>query len=195
MIISLMGCGVYNLTNNIIQTLQPAELYESFQVKPINLKEQSKCPISPTVNIVNAETKEEYVIAERPQKTIINPKELTKGIVEYLKYGFEISKIKVDSNSSKTIFVSFIDTKMLPSGFISSGQMRVNVNIPETKFSKIYVGIGSQGPIALGRALSAYAIHDITRKIIDDPVIQNYILCKSELVQEVEDQKKIEENP
>jgi hypothetical protein len=40
-----------------------------------------------------------------------------------------------------------------------------------------------------GYAAAAYTIHNVTRQIIDDPAIQDYILCKDEYVQTVKDQK------
>lgn len=63
-------------------------------------------------------------------------------------------------------------------GFWSFGSYcNLELIIPETKFSKFYEANDNSGH---GYAAAAYAIHRVTRQIIDDPEIQNYILCKNE---------------
>ena len=177
--ITLMGCSMH-WTKGINEELKPAELYVSYGVKPANLKALSRCPLPPTINIVNVETREENYFFFSGYDSI-NPKELTSVIVEYLKYGFEESQIKVDSNSSKTIYVSFKDINGLPvwlSLKFVEGNIKMKVDIPETKYSNIYEA-KDKALISVSKAL-AYAAHGVTRQIIDDPVIQDYILCKSE---------------
>jgi len=179
-IIVLTGC-TFHITKDITERLQPAELYELYEVKPANLKIRSKCPLPPTINIVNMETRVEDYDFSAPHtagNVTLNPKELTSAIVEYLKYGFERSQIKVDSNSSKIIHVSFKDVNLLRGFFRIGSNIKMNVNIPETKYSEIYEA-KDWAPSTFFTA-AAYAIHDVTRKIIDDPVIQDYILCKAE---------------
>jgi hypothetical protein len=177
MMIALTGCTFHH-TKDITEKLQPAELYELYEITPANLKARSKCPLPPAINIINVETREDdYVFWNLPTAThSINPKELTVGIVEYLKYGFEKSQIKVDSNSSKIIHVSFKDVKALIRLGTTGSNIKMNVNIPETKYSEIHEANGwSYGNLPKSMA---YAAHGVTRKIIDDPVIQDYILCR-----------------
>jgi len=51
------------------------------------------------------------------------------------------------------------------------------VEIPKTKYVEIYSA--KESAMAGPRAV-VYAIHRATRQIIDDPVMQDYILCKGE---------------
>jgi hypothetical protein len=177
--ITFMGCTFHH-TKDIIEKLQPTELYESYEVTPADLKARSKCPLSPTINIVNMEMRDkDYSIFNPPTgKSTINPRELTIGFVEYLKYGFEKSQITVDSKSSRIIHISFMDAKTLRGVWTIGGNIKMKVSIPETKYSHIYEA-KDWSPTTLSKAM-AYAIHDVTRKIIDDPVIQDYILCNTE---------------
>ncbi len=88
MMIITMGCTVRH-TKDITETLQPAKLYKSDEVKPANLKARSKCPVTTTISIVNVETRDEdYAFFNAMGlKRTVNPKELTRAIVEYLKDG------------------------------------------------------------------------------------------------------------
>jgi hypothetical protein len=185
LLITLTGCGTYHDTKKITERLKPAELYESYRVRPAKLKARSKCPLPRTINIINAETREdEYVIWTLHSgltKSTVNPKELTSAILEYLKYGFEKSQIEVDSNSPKIVHVSFEDAKTLPGVFSKGSEFKLKVDIPETKYSEIYEAKEWQAQFLDYDAhhdATAYAIHDVTRQIIDDPVIQDYILCR-----------------
>jgi hypothetical protein len=178
MMIILMGCTVRH-TKDITENLQPAELYKSYEVKPANLKARSKCPVPPTISIVNVETRDvDYVFLNAPAvKRAVNPRELTTAIVEYLKYGFEKSQIKIDNNSSKIIYVSFNDIKLLPRLFTTGSNIKMKVDIPEKKYSEIYEAKDWSAGGSTDTVM-AYAIHIVTRQIIDDPVIQDYILCR-----------------
>jgi hypothetical protein len=175
--IALMGCSMH-YTKAIVEKLQPAELYESFDVKPINLKARSKCPSPPSVKIVNAETREDGIDMRPDSFSVsfpLNPKELTIGIVDYLKYGFKKSQIDVDESSPKTIKISVIDAKLERGVWIGGGNVQLRVEIPETRYVEFYSARDSH--INFGKAM-AYAIHKISRQVIDDPNIQDYILCR-----------------
>jgi hypothetical protein len=62
------------------------------------------------------------------------------------------------------------------SNWVSEGYAKIELIIPEKNFSKFYEGREDTGSL-LWVAL-VYAIHGVTRQIIDDPVIQDYILCR-----------------
>jgi hypothetical protein len=106
----------------------------------------------------------------------VNPKELMSAIAEYLKYGYDKSQIKVDQNSSKIINISFVDAKTLMAVWTIGGYIKIKVDIPETKYAEIYEA-KDWTPMMPNEAM-AYAIHGVTRRIIDDPIIQDYILCR-----------------
>lgn len=188
-IIVLFGCTFKN-TKGITERMQPADLYEGYGVKPLNLKLKSNCKAPPTANIVNIETREDDHIFYDPliSKHAINPKELTSAIVEYLKYGFEKSQIKIDSNSSKIINISFHDAKNMRAIWTIGGEIKIKVEIPEKKYSEIFEA--TDWTMSDFLTPLALASHVVTRKIIDDPVIQDYILCNSDYVQSMDDRKQ-----
>ena len=173
----LAGCSI-RLTADIVEGLQPSELYESFDVKPVNLKNLSKCPNPPSVRIVNTETREGR-IDMRPDSfhvsLPINPKELTVGIVDYLKSGFKKSRIEVDDNSPKTIEISLKDAIMERGMWVRGGKVQLQVRIPEIRHEEVYTA--KDNHYRFDGAM-IYAIHKVSRQVIDDPIIQDYILCK-----------------
>ena len=178
--IALTGCTAH-VTNSIVAKLQPAELYKSYGVKTYNLKARSKCASPPTVNIINAETRIEDYVVYNPSglECVVNPTELMNAVIEYLKYGFENSKIQIDSNSSKVIQLSMKEVKTYVGNVFTggvSGDFQVNVGIPEIKFTETYEATDST--YADRWKAIAYAIHVVTRQIMDDPNIQDYILCR-----------------
>lgn len=178
--IFLSGCAS-NITNGTIERLQPTKLYESYGVSITNLKARTKCPLPATINIRNMEVREEdYHIRDNLVPPVmsffVNPKELTTGIVEYLKYGFEQSKITCDNNSTRIIQISFKDSQILRGTWMTGNKIQIKVDIPEIKHSEIYEATDWAHADPLKAV--AYSIHRVTRQIIDDPLIQNYILCK-----------------
>jgi hypothetical protein len=179
-IMTLMGCTIH-ITERIINNLEPTKLYDSYDVKSINLKARSKCVLPPTVNIINAETRvEDYVVYNIPTggAWVVNPTKLIDGVVSYLKYGFEASKVQIDSNSPKTIRISMkeVQTPSVGNPFLAAeSEFQIEVNIPDTKYIETYKAKESTWADNI-RAI-AYAIHVVTRHIIDDPNIQDYILC------------------
>lgn len=185
---ALLGC-TFNNTKSITEMMQPIDLYQGYGVKPLNLKLRSNCKAPPSVNIVNIETREDDHIFYDPliSKHAINPKELTSSIVEYLKYGFEKSQIKIDSNSSKIINISFHDAKDIRAIWTIGGEIKIKVEIPEKKYSEIFEATDWTMDFLTPLALAS---HVVTRKIIDDPVIQDYILCNSEYVQGMDGRKQ-----
>jgi hypothetical protein len=93
----------------------------------------------------------------------------------YLKNGFEKSSIKSDDQSSKVIQVKMEDLKSVAGVWTFGSYFKLELIIPETKFTKFYEAKDNS---AHGYAAPAYAIHNVTRQIIEDPVIQDYILCR-----------------
>jgi len=88
----------------------------------------------------------------------------------------EKSQIKIENSSSKVIYVSFGDAEWINDLGSMGAKIKMKVDIPEIKYAEFYeakdytfAGI----PVCM-----AYAAHVVTRQIIDDPIIQNYILCK-----------------
>jgi len=172
----LTGCTLH-ATRDISDRLNPDELYNSYKIHPTDLSLQSKCANPPTVNIVNVESRiEDYDILENnPSRVVINPKEMMDNVALYLDAGFRKSNIRVDSQSSKVIQIKMLDSKWDRGAWSLGGYFKMGLVIPETGFNKYYEATDNA---ALGYTASAYAIHVVTRQVIDDPVIQNYILCQ-----------------
>ena len=183
----LTGCTMYS-TKKISDRLNPDDLYKTFNTKPANLSVHSKCSTPPTVKIVNIENRTEdfETLQNPPFYGVINPKEMMDSIVVYLVNGFEQSGIKGDDQSKKVIHIKMQDLKSTAGVWSFGSYCNLQLMIPETRFSKFYDATEYSG---LGYA-AANAIHRATRQIIDDPEIQNYILCKNENKEFVTEQEK-----
>jgi hypothetical protein len=172
----LTGCTAH-VTKNISEKLDQDALYKSFSVKPEDLSSRSKCNAPPTVKIVNIENRvEDYETLQNPPATgVINPKEMMDSVCLYLKNGFEKSSIKSNDQSSKVIQVKMEDLKSVAGVWTFGSYFKLELIIPETKFAKFYEAKDNS---AHGYIAPAYAIHNVTRQIIEDPAIQDYILCR-----------------
>lgn len=174
----------------IAASLQPAQLRYSFGVKPENFKELSKCGSSEvSIRFVNTEKRNENMIimgerwcaygdnAGRMRNgCFLNPREVTDQIIEYLKESYRQCRVSVNANSLKVINLSFpIQQNTYINDYNSSVVMKVNVHIPE--LNKSFTITTTQASFELHNAV-AYAIHDMSWQIINDPTIQDYILCR-----------------
>ena len=184
----LTGCTMHS-TKGISDRLTPGDLYKSFNTKPTDLSVTSKCSTPPMVKIVNIENRTEDfdMLQNPPFYGAINPKEMMDSITLYLMNGFEQSGIKSDDQSKKVIHIKLQDLKSTAGVWSFGSYCKLQLIIPETGFSKFYDATDNSGH---GYAAAAYAIHRVTRQIIDDPEIQNYILCKSDIKEVVKDQEK-----
>lgn len=172
----LSGCAIH-ATKDIVDELQTDKLYSSFDVKPINLKARSKCASPPSLKILNVSANEE--IDMRPDEfglhLLANRKELADGLIDYLKQGYRKSQINVDDSSDKAIRINLKELKLVRGVWVLGGAGSVDVSIPETKYSEVY----SARDNAVDKNVAfAYVLHALSRRIIDDPVIQDYILCR-----------------
>lgn len=175
-IFTLTSCA-FNFTKNIANELQPVNLYESYNTKPLNLGTRSKCPLPPSINIVNMETRDEnYLMNRGITKLYINPKELTNYIVDYMKDAFEKCMVKIDANSTKTIQVSMKKAEFTQGLWAQGAYIQLKIDIPEKQYTEVYEATDNAYNSVM-RAM-AYAIHATTWKIIADPIIQDYILCR-----------------
>ncbi len=188
-ILSLTSCA-HNETKYVVQNLDPVRLYESYETKSMDLKALSKCISAPTINIISVETREEDYLfyKERAHKFFITPKEFMDswgGVADYIRDAFEKSNVKVNKNSPKVIQVSTKEVKGIPSRvrgwvpsfvFIDGANLQLEVSVPERKYVKIF-SVEENSSHGLHSAL-ANAVHVATMKILEDSVIQDYILCK-----------------
>lgn len=172
----LTGCTSH-ITTNISDKLNQDAIYADYNVRPSDLSSLSKCNAPPSVKIVNIENRiEDYeTLQNGPMIGFINPKEMMDSVCMYLKNGFERSRIKVDDQSAKVLQVKMLDLKSTAGTWTFGSYFKMELIIPETKLSKFYEAKENAGN---GISAAAYVIHRVTRQIIDDPVIQDYILCK-----------------
>lgn len=174
---TLTSCA-FHLTKDVADELQPVDLYRLYNTSRTNMGARSKCPLPPSVNVVNAETRDEnYIMWDRGlTKWYINPKELTKHIVNYMKDAFEKCMVKVDTNSTKIIQVSMKKAEFTQGVWAQGADIQLKIDIHDKQYTEVYEA-ADNSPKSSMRAL-AYAIHVDTWKIINDPVIQDYILCR-----------------
>lgn len=168
----LAGCASRNLKQNITNDLQPSSLRYSFGIQPINLKAQSKCQAT-DVLVLNAEQRTEDIDVGYAGWDI-NPQELTGQIVDYIKDAYRQSRIPIGPDSKKRINVSLKRINVI-SHFNSTATLELLVALPEKQTTERFSAVQSTGDIH--RAI-VYAIHDISWQIVNDPIIQDYILCR-----------------
>ncbi len=188
---SLASC-TFHLTKDVADELKPEELQAIYKTKPKRMRTLSKCPMPPSVNIINKQaTDEDYLMWDRGvTKWYINPKQLTNYIVDYMKNAFEKCNVIVDANSAKTLQVSMYGASFTQGVWAQGADVRLKVEIPDMLYTEIYEA-NDNSPKSSMRAM-AYAIHQITWDIVNDPFIQDYILCRGEYLQ-TEESKKIQE--
>lgn len=177
------------ITDKISNKLDISELYKIYNVNSVDLSARSKCEASPTTKIVNVESRtEDYEICkDGPYITyLINPKEMVDSAVLYLKDGFKQSHIKVDDQSTKVLQLKMIDMKF-EAGYSFGSYFKIELIIPETGFTKFYEARDNS---MLRDLAGAYPIHTVTRQIIDDPAIQDYILCRAKYSASTKGQKE-----
>ena len=184
--LSLTGCVRHITKMQICERLDHDALYKSFNVHPIDLSLRSQCNHPPSVKIVNIESRiqdydefDDYNLP--PRKHYITPVELMDCVSMYLKGGFEASNIKADDQSTKILQLKMVELKTTLVWAKKNGFFKMELIIPEKNFSKTYETWEASGEYDFSRTFlqaPINAIHVVTRQIIDDPVIQDYILCK-----------------
>jgi len=180
----LTGCALVpqtlNKTREISDSLDQNQdnIYKSFNVQPADLSLRSKCNAPPSVKIVNNENRtENYVVFTLGKITwVVNPKEIMDSVSVYLKRGFEKSHIKVDDKSTKILQLKMVDLQSAVGMWTSGGYFKMELIIPKKNFSKFYEA--KEDMANKPYTAYTYPIHSVTREIIDDPLIQDYILCK-----------------
>lgn len=181
---TLLGACDWNRTTGIIEALDPAKLYPSFEQKTVDLAARSKCANPAKVNIVSAERRSAKYIFYRftGNQTYIyfTPDKLIEHVVTYIKDAFNRCGIESDDKSGKTIKVYLGAVKMAPTGYAAGMEFQLKIEIPEIRYTKTYKTHEWSGAYGKGidRA-AANSLHVTVWKIIKDPAVQNYVLCRS----------------
>lgn len=176
LLLFLTGCTL-PVTKPISDKLDMEAINKNYGVRAIDLSSGSKCAGVPAVKIINLENRTDDYLAfsNPPYKGFINPKEIMDRVSLYLKDGFEKSSIKVDDRSAKVLQLKMIDLQSVAGVWTFGGSFKMELQIPEKNITKTYEATENAGN---GFSAAAYAIHGACRKVIDDPVVQDYILCK-----------------
>jgi len=176
LLLSLTGCTMH-VTKHISDKLDMEAINRNYGIKPIDLSSGSKCAGAPAVKIVNMEMRTDDYPAFKnpPYEGFINPKEMMNSVSSYLKDGFEKNRIKADDQSTKVLQLKMIDLQSVAGVWSFGGTFKMELQIPEKNIAKTYEATENAGN---GFSAAAYAIHGACRKVIDDPVVQEYILCK-----------------
>lgn len=184
----LTGCTTVHITNDLLERLGNKP-YKSVNIYPPDLSLLSQCKEPPIIKIINGETRiEDYEILVTPPTTrVINPKELMDGMTLSLRKGFEQSNVIIDDKSAKVLQIKMIDLKLIAGTWLQGAYLKLELNIPETGFTKIYEAIDNT---RLQYDAPIYAIHTVTKRIIEDPLIQDYILCRNKYSDSMKGQKK-----
>jgi hypothetical protein len=173
--LALTACSA-NHTNQIADKLQPTELIKVYNTIPPNLASRSKCSSPPSIKIINTEKNEgDHNFYTKGGQLYITPKKLVDSIVIYMSDAFNRTGIKTDSNSTNIIEVSIEKLKVWNNIYVFNSNTQLKIVIPEIKYTKIYEHSDTT-PSGL-YVVVAYDIHEITWKIINDLVIQDYLLC------------------
>lgn len=176
-VLVLTSCTI-NGTQVLAKQLQPNELIKIHNTMTPNLAERSKCSSPPSVLIVNTETSDQdYTIyIWWPTEVYITPKTLMDDVVIYMSDAFNRTGIKTDQTSTKVIQVSMEKIGNSYSFLNYSAEAQLKIILPEKKYTMVY-GHSDTTPKGLPIA-TAYTIHAITWKVINDPFVQDYILCR-----------------
>jgi len=171
----LFGCvHTRDIQKEIADELQPSALRRAFNAQVIDLGEKSKCP-DRTIHIVNAETdKVEFNMLQRRGKYMITKYYFSGLITDYLIEGYRQSRIASSSNSKKALNISVQSVDGWYS-HMCGAVIRMTVTIPE---KNITIPFSSKQTSLDVHWAGAYAIHDLSWQIINDPTIQDYILCR-----------------
>ncbi len=180
-IVVLAGCAGQRFKSDLTNALQPAALRTHFNTQPANLKEPSKC-VDLSVALVNVEKIDENINAV-PGAVLspswkINPKELTGQIIKYMENSYKQCRVPTNPSSNKIIHISIKEITGWPTGifrFVSYSHLQLLVYVPEINYRETYTS--KQSSPYLHDAM-AQSIHDVSWQIINDPTIQDYILCR-----------------
>jgi hypothetical protein len=153
------------------------DIYNDYKVQLKDLSPDSKCSTAPSVNIVNTESRtEDFEFFKQGVHTFfVKPREIMESSASYLKVGYGKNGITADDNSTKKIEMKLSGMELLPGMWQIGSKVRIEVNIPGANLSKVYEA-SEYGQYLYTTV--ADSIHLITRQIIDDQAIQNYILCR-----------------
>jgi hypothetical protein len=177
LLLPLTGCTLH-ITQDVAKRLDVSEMNRTFEVTPADLGARSKCQDRPSVSIVNLESRTDDFNAMQnpPFRGVINPKEMMDAVTSYLGDSYNLSQIRVRPTSTKVLQLKLVDLESTAGVWTFGSSFKTELTIPETGFQKIYEGSDNA---ASGYTAAADAIAAAARKIVDDPAVQDYLLCSA----------------
>jgi hypothetical protein len=177
------GCGSVNIafTPAISGELQPKKLRTSFEVKPLDLRADSKCESQTTVSVINVEKNDQDMIIQKSGtgQFCIKPKTLNEMVAVYMRETLQFCHIKVSQVSSRKILLSLPKVEMNVPWYSFGpryGAAQLLVEIPEIGFSRVYT---TEDHTAEGANTAvANALHLAVWQCINDPEVQAYLQCR-----------------
>lgn len=170
------GC-THHITNDITSRMVIDDMYKDYQVQPKNLAQESKCTTPASIKIVNVDERVDDILMYQigAHSFLAKPHELIDSAASYLKAGYEKSGIKADPNSAKTLEMKLVSLQGIPGMWTVGSNVKIQVSVPGKNLFKVYEGVDNGAYVY---TMLAGSIHLITRQIIEDQTIQDYILCK-----------------
>lgn len=171
------GC-TFHVTNDIADKLSTADLNKSFDIVPADLAATSKCAKPPTVTVrsVEVRTDDYEVLQNPPAYGVVSPKGMMEAVARYVQDAYKDSGIGLDPASAKVLELKMVDLKSRAGVWSFGSHAEFSLTIPETGYAKVYKA--DEGAMT-GYTASAYAISRVTRQIVDDSIVQDYLLCKN----------------
>jgi hypothetical protein len=178
LIFNIISCSQnINLTENIHKKLSRENINSKLEYQKVDLSLEAKCPETLTLNIINAETRQDnYIVFDRgPIVWHIIPIEFIDDIVKYTTERLVDSNFKLDKDLGKKIYISLDEVKVEGAGFVAQGFVKLRIEIPEINFKRAYSGSDGSG---VGDLAVAYAAHHAVAAFINDPDFQRYVKCQ-----------------
>lgn len=160
-------------TNQLVSPLYSSDLYASYGTQIPDMSKYSKyskCDNPLAIEIINDEQREE---ADLIYGRLLNPKLLTDHIVKYMADALGRMNVRDGKSTNRQIKLS-IHRFDFERGFMRTSVLEMMVQIPEIDFKKIYSVKEYSG---FFEKATSNAIHVLTWKVINDPIILDYITC------------------
>ncbi len=170
------GC-VMNINKRMDSLLDPSYLAGKTGTKDVNFATNGRCPgVTMPVYPVNIEerTEKHIICIINGVEHVIEPKRFVEQAVQYLKVKLMNSKLDVNEQIGKKIFVSFEDAKA-GTGWVDASIVRLRIDIPEIKYSRLYSGKESSFKVEHS---TAYALHLAITAFLNDPEFKQYVSCQ-----------------
>lgn len=170
------GC-THDVTTKITSRLNIDDVYADYKLQPTDLSKDSKCNVAPTVKIVNAEKNAVAmnIFRQGIHSYQVVPNQIMDATASYLQSGFQKGGILAADNSAKVLELSLLSLDDVQGMFHVNSKVIIQVSTPDQKISKVFKA--EENGINF-YTVPSNAIHLATRQIIEDPTIQNYILCR-----------------